>query len=166
MKGSPTSILSFKATQVAAGDGFSCAITPGKTVACWGDNDYGELGDGNTNDASTPQPVTGLKNVVQIATGYFHACALLATGKIKCWGDNSDGQLGIGNTTTSDVPVGTEFGTAAKIAAGDDDTCAIDRDRRAQLLGQQSGRRASVTERLTMRPCRPLSADSGRGSAR
>ena len=126
VKGSPTSILSFKATQVAAGDGFSCAITPGKTVACWGDNNYGELGDGNTNDASTPQPVTGLKNVVQIATGYFHACALLATGKIKCWGDNSDGQLGIGNTTSSDVPVGTEFGTAAKIAAGDDDTCAID----------------------------------------
>ena len=67
----PGQVLGIQATQVSAGDGFTCAVTLSATVDCWGDNNYGELGDGTTADASTPQPVTGLTGVTQVAAGVF-----------------------------------------------------------------------------------------------
>jgi alpha-tubulin suppressor-like RCC1 family protein len=55
---------------------FSCAVTLTRTVGCWGDNNFGELGNGTKTDSSTPVAVKGLANVVQVATGSYHACAV------------------------------------------------------------------------------------------
>jgi alpha-tubulin suppressor-like RCC1 family protein len=115
-----------KALQVSAGNGDTCAVTLTHTVECWGDNDYGELGDGTTSDSSTPRLVKGLTGVDQVAVGYFHTCALLSNGKVECWGSNPFGSLGNGTTADSDVPVYvTGVRDAISIAAGSDVSCAI-----------------------------------------
>lgn len=88
------------ATQVIAGDTFTCAILANQSARCWGRNGNGQLGYGNTDfigDNEPPSTAGDLSlgdRVVQIATGSFHACALLASGVARCWGDGTVGQIG------------------------------------------------------------------------
>jgi alpha-tubulin suppressor-like RCC1 family protein len=99
-------------TQVNAGYYVSCARTNTGQARCWGDNQYGGLGDGTTSprtlartvrNAGNNGPLTG---VVQVAAGTYHACALLTNKQVRCWGYNSDGQLGNGDEgTDSPLPV-------------------------------------------------------------
>ncbi len=71
----------------------------------WGANDFGQLGDGSTNLASTPVEVLGLTGVTAIAAGENHSLALLSNGTVMSWGANESGQLGNGGVTESEVPV-------------------------------------------------------------
>ncbi|MEM5880180.1 MAG: hypothetical protein QXQ16_02740, partial [Candidatus Aenigmatarchaeota archaeon] len=75
------------------------------SIACWGDNMYGQLGDGTTTSKSTPVLVQGIDNAVSVAAGEAHTCALLSNGSIACWGRNGRGQLGDGTTTDRYTPV-------------------------------------------------------------
>jgi alpha-tubulin suppressor-like RCC1 family protein len=108
-------------------------------VLCWGQGAQGQLGQGSyvgnigDNEAiTTYSPISVGGTVVQLAAGYVHTCALLDTGGVRCWGLGSFGRLGYGNTNTigdnetpasaGDVPLG---GTAVRIAAYNDRTCAV-----------------------------------------
>src|SRR5262245_45882793 len=114
------------ATLVAGGQHFSCAVRPDSTVACWGRNHKGQLGNGTTISSSTPVTVVGLSNVVAIAAGRFHACAVLADGTANCWGQNFSGQLGNGTNDSSYTPVSVSGLTGAvAIGAGSYFTCAL-----------------------------------------
>lgn len=73
------------ATAVAAGLGHVCVIRTG-TVACWGQNEFGALGDGNEIGSSTPVPVPGIRDAKSISTTSWLTCVLTSGGSVKCWG--------------------------------------------------------------------------------
>jgi alpha-tubulin suppressor-like RCC1 family protein len=85
--------------QVAGGELQGLAVLDDGTVRAWGENDYGQLGDGTTIERDLPVPVPGLSNVVAVAGGENSSMALLADGTVRTWGANQQGVLGSGSTT-------------------------------------------------------------------
>lgn len=76
------------AVDVTVGYRFACALREGGRVSCWGDNEYGQLGDGTRRDRWTPVDVSAVDGapVTQIAAGAHHVCALTRSGEVICWG--------------------------------------------------------------------------------
>lgn len=114
---------------IAVGGAFTCAVLgPGK-VYCWGNNLFGQLGNGSEFHSVDPLPIAGLPDapVTALAAGVQHVCALIQ-GEIWCWGENQYGQLGNGQSDNhSFVPVRVQGvnGTATHITAGDYHSCAV-----------------------------------------
>jgi alpha-tubulin suppressor-like RCC1 family protein len=128
------------ATQVAVGGLYTCALLTGGSVDCWGDNEFGELGDGTTGESYVPMAVSGITNATQIATGSDHACALLTGGSVDCWGLNEVGELGEGTSTGPETCISQDLWghpcstrpvavsgitNATQIATGGFHTCAL-----------------------------------------
>jgi len=86
------------ARSLALGDHHTCARKTDGTIACWGDNFHGQLGDGTTTERHSPTAVPALSGVVEIAVGDAHTCARKTDGTVACWGWNEYGQLGDGTT--------------------------------------------------------------------
>lgn len=92
---------------MAVGTDHTCALLDDGRVQCWGRNDRGQLGLGDTqNRGDDPGemgealPFVDLgaeETAVAISCGASFSCALLKSGSVKCWGNNSDGQLGQGD---------------------------------------------------------------------
>ncbi len=114
---------------VAAGISHSCAVLSEGTVVCWGENAFGQLGNGSAAFSLVPVRVVGIDSATSIAAGGAHSCALLSEGRVTCWGDNAAGQLGNGNTAPSAIPVEvTGITDAVAITAGRTHTCAVSAD--------------------------------------
>ena len=95
--------------QIASGGISSCVIASDDKAYCWGSNNFGQLGNGNLKNSSTPTPVstTGVlagKTIKQITAGTEFTCAIASDDKAYCWGSNSSGQLGNNSTINSGVP--------------------------------------------------------------
>ncbi len=80
-------------TQVAANYYHSLAIKPDGTVKGWGDNTYGEVGDGTLVSRTNPVSVSGLTGIKMVAAGSAHSLALTTNGNVYAWGQNNFGQL-------------------------------------------------------------------------
>jgi uncharacterized membrane protein len=115
-------------------------------MVCWGDNEYGQLGQGNMiniGDAlnativATPTINMGTgRSVVAISAGNLHTCALLDNATVKCWGMSSNGRLGTGNTNDlgddpgemgdalAPIDLGNGLGAAA-VTTGGEHTCVL-----------------------------------------
>src|SRR5205823_3502286 len=141
------------AVVVSAGGFHTCALLADSTIRCWGQNNYGQLGDGTTTNAvspittpasprPTPMPatVTGITTAVAVEAGALHTCALLRDGTLRCWGDNGYGQLGNGSQrgiyAPSEAPAVTGITTAVAATSGAEHTCALLRDGRVQCWGR------------------------------
>ena len=124
------------ATTITASIGYgsglhTCALRQTGTIACWGLNRGGQLGNGQSGNheySFVPVEVLGINDATQITAGNTHTCALRRTGTITCWGNNWAGQLGNGTTDSSSVPVEVlGINDATAITAGEDHTCALQR---------------------------------------
>src|SRR5438128_7968824 len=106
-------------TAVAAGGLHTCMRLPDGTVQCWGQNNFGQLGngDGSLTSSSVPVPVRDLTTATSVVTGDSHTCALLADGTVQCWGVGDSGQRGDGTfNNISTVPVAVVgMGGAARL---------------------------------------------------
>jgi alpha-tubulin suppressor-like RCC1 family protein len=130
-----TGAVSVSVGGVAAAHQFACAVgtqsanfhdAPASVTYCWGDNTYGQLGNGTENSAS--QPVLSMIGAATaISAGGYFACGILG-GEVECWGNNSSGELGNGTTQASDIPVpvqGLPSGEATSVSAGLNGACAL-----------------------------------------
>jgi alpha-tubulin suppressor-like RCC1 family protein len=150
-----TGLSAFGTTMVRAfAGGFNtCIMTELKGGICWGDNSFGQLGQGSTVAVGTAiqnmTPInfgTGSPSVQEFAVGAHHVCAIInntsQNGLVSCWGDNSFGQLGLGTQSpallsapklSGGIALGIDLGTdgtgqqlqALHIAAGFAHTCVI-----------------------------------------
>jgi alpha-tubulin suppressor-like RCC1 family protein len=122
-------------TDISVGAAHACAVSDGEAY-CWGESDYGRLGDGGSTDRTVPQAVdttgalAGLE-VTRVATGSAHSCAV-ADARAFCWGWNASGQLGDGGSTTSATPVEVsptgplaDGAAVTEIAVGWQHSCAL-----------------------------------------
>ena len=73
---------------VAVGFGYSLILKNDGTVWAWGDNHYGQLGDGTKQHRSTPVQVMGLSNVKAITAGWYHSLAIKTDGTLWQWGSD------------------------------------------------------------------------------
>lgn len=93
--------LGSPAIDIAAGSSHTCALLEGGDIVCWGANNNGQLGTGDTEnvgDDETPAsvgPIDLPSAVVQMAVGGEHTCAVLDDSRVFCWGFNGLGQLGL-----------------------------------------------------------------------
>ncbi|MHB8519544.1 MAG: RCC1 domain-containing protein [Limisphaerales bacterium] len=94
-----------KVVAIAAGYAHSLALKGDGSVWAWGDNQFGQLGDGTFDQRNRPVAIPGLSNVTAIAAGYFHSLALDANGTVWAWGKNDSGQVGDGATVDRNLPV-------------------------------------------------------------
>ncbi|MCH2546957.1 MAG: hypothetical protein MK052_05055 [Alphaproteobacteria bacterium] len=116
-------------TQLIVNDARSCAQGSDDKAYCWGENSFGQLGDGTQIDRSEPTPVIMPTGVLftQYTTEDDHTCALADSGDVYCWGDNTYGRLGDGTTTARliptkvTMPVGVSF---TAVNADDNHVCA------------------------------------------
>lgn len=127
----PTGI---SATSLAGGAANYCAVLTSGAIDCWGDNSYGEVGDGsNSGPVATPTS-TGVSGTSVVTNGES-VCAILTSGGVDCWGDNTEGELGVGTTTGPDLcltdatpcstsPVSTGL-TATDLASAGQSFCAV-----------------------------------------
>jgi alpha-tubulin suppressor-like RCC1 family protein len=110
-------------TAIDVGGEFSCALWRGRAY-CWGRNQAGELGTGDTTPHATPFEVAlPAGEVVQLTAGNTHACAVLGDGRAFCWGTAI---LGNGSSSsTTPVPISSLPSPVTEISAGYDFTCAV-----------------------------------------
>jgi len=104
-----------------------CIIDENQDLFCWGNNQYGQLGAGNTDQYEILVPVPGFAGVtVDVETGGFVTCAVTDAGGLSCWGSNYAGQLGNGTTTSSSSPLPVAgLSGMVQVSVGEMHTCAV-----------------------------------------
>lgn len=121
--------------EVSVAEQHVCVLSTLGTVRCWGENDFGQLGNGSFEKSLTPVNVIGINNAVAIDVGARHSCALLADGNVKCWGANSSGQLGNSLTISNQSVLVVGVDNATSISSGLNNNCAVLNNRTVKCWG-------------------------------
>jgi alpha-tubulin suppressor-like RCC1 family protein len=164
------------AKTIAVSAASTCAILDTNLLKCWGANNSGQLGYGDTTTRTAPAATAialGDVNAAKsVEMGANHTCAILADNTVKCWGLNTSGQLGYNDTTTRLAPPATLVNlstagtahTAKRIAAGVNHTCAILDDNTLKCWGLNTNGQlgyGDVATRLAP-PDAPVNLGTGR----
>jgi alpha-tubulin suppressor-like RCC1 family protein len=157
--------------EVATGSGHTCVLFGRGWIKCFGANESGQLGVGDTQPRGDDADETGeaLQVVdlgpdaaaIGVRAGHNHSCALLATGSVKCWGANEFGQLGLGDdrargdepdelgSNLSPADLGPSGMRAVDVSAGASHTCALLEDASVVCWGANSAGQLGTGDRAT-----------------
>jgi alpha-tubulin suppressor-like RCC1 family protein len=146
---------------VAISSGFwhTCGITTAGAALCWGSNDNGQLGTGNTQSHSRPVAVSGGITFAAVGAGGYYSCGLDTGGSAWCWGDNQFGELGTGVASPSSlVPAeaagGLQFHT---LSTGNYHACGMAAGNVAYCWGDNvQGGLGNGTTNLSSRPVKVI----------
>jgi alpha-tubulin suppressor-like RCC1 family protein len=130
-------------TKVSAGQFSTVALGSNGLAYAWGDNTYGQLGDGSTTSSSTPVQVQSPAGVTftQVSIDIYSSVALGSDGNAYAWGSNATGELGDGTTKNSSVPVQVHAPTGvtfSQVEAGRAHSVALDSDGNAYSWGDNT----------------------------
>lgn len=145
----PTQVASLGAdvTSVSVAESHACALRSDGTLWCWGNNGWGELGDGtflgldcDGRCNATPAQVTALgADVASVSANGLHTCVLRKDSSVWCWGDNTVGELGDGTASgepcdsssfcrPTPVQVAGLADGAERVISGWSESCALAKD--------------------------------------
>jgi alpha-tubulin suppressor-like RCC1 family protein len=103
----PPSALATAATPLSfaniyVGPTHTCGVTTTNRAYCWGENSFGQLGNGSFGLNITSRPVAAVSNMrfLEVRVGLNSTCGLTTENLVYCWGLNTQGQLGSGSTRT------------------------------------------------------------------
>jgi alpha-tubulin suppressor-like RCC1 family protein len=131
--------LSGVVQEVSAKGLFTLALRSDGTVWAWGQNRYGQLGNGSTNNAALPIQVSGLTGITRIAAGYYHSLALKGDGTVWGWGLNNFGQVGNGTIVSQLTPVQVVgLSNVMEIGCGWQHSMALKSDQTVWVWGENS----------------------------
>lgn len=117
--------------QLSSGSNFACYYKSGNGVECFGDNSFGQLGDGGLSGSYSTRAVStnNFNPLYSLAAGKDFACLHQRTGEVKCWGNNAFSQLGAASYTKaiSNTAIQVEglTGVISEVKSGKDFTCAL-----------------------------------------
>lgn len=103
---------------LSVGGATTCVITESRTIQCWGEGGFGELGDDVMEDRSEAVTVSDVSDAISLGVAGKSTCAIRDSG-LYCWGDNAYGQLG-------DESVAENQGTPFEIVNAGTDFDAVD----------------------------------------
>lgn len=116
---------------LAAGEEHACAVTVTGAVYCWGDNSFGQLGDGSRTNRLVATRITAFAEPVSTITGgAYHTCAIVGAARmVWCWGRNDSGQVGEagapGTDSLTPVVVASLGTNVSKVEGGGYHSCAL-----------------------------------------
>lgn len=90
---------------ISAGDWHTCAVATDGQAYCWGNNDFGQFGDGTTTSHATPVTVASGLRFVSYSAGESVSCGVTTTNLVYCSGSNQYGQIGDATNVSRATPV-------------------------------------------------------------
>ncbi len=146
-----------KWVSLAPGYWHSCILDNEGEIYCWGDDSYGELGNGEDKEeecdgnlcnapiAVYSEGVLKEKHIVFITTGNYHTCALDSEGGAYCWGKGISGEIGDFSVNDAIAPHSLFLNRRSELygkkvislSAGSEHTCAVDDKGTAYCWGSQ-----------------------------
>jgi alpha-tubulin suppressor-like RCC1 family protein len=147
---------------VAGGRDSSFAIADGKLYA-WGNNGYGQLGDGTITRRVTPVLVDTGGAVSEVESGADHTIAVLTNGTVKSWGRNRYGQLGYSGSSNRLSPVSVPgLSNITAVRVGRDHSMAIGGGK-FYVWGRNDGGQLGVSPATTPQRSSPAAVTAAEG---
>ncbi|CAA7018159.1 unnamed protein product [Microthlaspi erraticum] len=141
---------------IAVGAFHNLALKEDGTLWAWGNNEYGQLGTGDTQPRSLPIPVQGLDGLtlVDIAAGGWHSTALTDEGEVYGWGRGEHGRLGFGDNDKSSKMLPQKVNLLSgqdiiQVSCGGTHSVALTRDGRIFSFGRGDHGRLGYGRKVT-----------------
>lgn len=123
--------------KISCGGGHAMALNASGEIYSWGNNFWGQLGNGTNLTNYTPELIFGISNVIDISAGEEHSMALTADGTVWTWGHNEYGRLGTGNYNDTNIPIALVLPhTFTQISAGGYHSLALTDDGQVYAWGR------------------------------
>ena len=134
---------------IVSGANHTIKINEDGSVSAWGNNVYGQLGDGTNNNSDKPVTVSGLQNIVEVAAGENFSLALDSAGNVYAWGSGTGGMLGSGSQSNSNTPIKIEgLSNIIKVSSNNHHSLALDIDGNVYAWGLNSNGQLGVGDKI------------------